>query len=311
MDWESEAPLAPVLRAQLRARDVVLAALLCAVGCGGDPAPTPPASAPDAPARRVVSLVPALTETVVALGASERLVAIGRYDPEVPGRAGLPRLGDALSVSLESVAALSPDLALANGVGLAERLAPLDPPTRVLLLPTDRVADVLAATRRLGALLECDDAAARLVRTLEDALAAARARSAARAAPSPLVLVVVQRRPIYTAGAGSYLHELLEAVGARNAAADLDAAWPVLSEESVVARAPDVVLDASVGDVDTAEGRAAVRAAWDVLATVPAVRDGRVLVLGPEAEPLFRAGPRLPEALRLLEALLYGAETPR
>ena len=125
------------------------------------------------------------------------------------------------------------------------------------------------------------------------------------------VLVVVQRRPIYTAGAGSYLHELLEAVGATNVAGDIDEAWPTLSDETVLARAPDVILDASVGDVDTAEGRAALLAAWREHPEIPAVANDRVYMLGKEGESLFRAGPQLPAAIALLERLLFGGRRDR
>ena len=126
-------------------------------------------------------------------------------------------------------------------------------------------------------------------------MTSARQRAETRGGDPPSVLVVVQRRPLYVAGGGSYLHELLEAVGAKNAVGDLDDAWPVLSDESVVARSPDVVLDASAGTSDPG-------AEAEPLTGLP---ERRVIRLGDESEPLFRAGPRLPEALRLLERLLY------
>jgi ABC-type Fe3+-hydroxamate transport system substrate-binding protein len=291
---------------------LVLAVLLAA--CAEPPADPPsvvPDVVPDAlphGAGRIVSLVPSHTETLIALGAGERLVGIGSLDAPVPGREDLPRLGDAHSVSLESVAALEPDVVVVNGEQLAARLEPLGDLTRVEVLRTDRLADVFAAVERLAALGGRAASGERLVWTMRASLAAARERAARRSGPAPRVLVVVQRRPMYTAGAGSFVHELLEAVGAENVAGDLAAAWPVIAEESVVARAPTVILDSSAGETDTAEGRAALLASWARFDTLPAVRDGRVHILGPEGQPLFRAGPRLPEALALLERLLYEDE---
>jgi len=284
------------------ARGIVLAAAMAVCGCGDRPDPPPQAPEPAAPVLRIVSLVPTLTETVVELGAGALLVGIGEYDPEIPGRPDVPRLGDAFSVSLEALAALQPEVVLVNGVRLAARLEPIQPAIRVEVLPTDRIEDVLATIVRLGAITDRPLAARTLSDRLQAELTAARGRAAERVGPPPSVLVVVQRRPLYTAGAGSYLHELLLAVGAKNAAGDIEEAWPVISEESVVARSPDIVLDASSGtsDPDTAP---------DPLTGLP---DARVLVLGRESEALFRAGPRLPEALRLLERLIFAPpEEPR
>jgi len=276
-------------------RGIVLAAAMAACGCGDRPEEPSRESDPAAPVVRVVSMVPTLTETVLELGAGGLLVGIGEYDPAVPGRPELPRLGDAFSVSLEALTALEPDVVLVNGTRIAARLEPIQPAIRVEVLPTDRVADVLATIERLGVITDRQAAARALAGRLQASLTSARTRANERVGPPPTVLVVVQRRPLYTAGAGSYLHELLEAVGARNAAGDLAEAWPVISEESVVARAPDIVLDASSGTSDP-------DAVPEPLTGLP---NARVLVLGPDSEALFRAGPRLPEALALLERLIF------
>lgn len=279
----------------------MFAAALVACGCGERPDSPPRDLDPTAPVTRVVSLVPTLTESLIALGAGDALVGIGKFDPDVPDRPEIPRLGDAFSVSLEALTALEPDIVLVNSVKLAARLEPLRGDVRVEILPTDRLEDVFAAIERLGEITARPLAARTLTDRVESALTAARGRAAERAGPPPSVLVVVQRRPLYTAGAHSYLHELLGAVGAKNAAGDLAEAWPVISEESVVARAPDIVLDASSGTSDP-------DAAPEPLTGLDGVR---LVVLGAESEPLFRAGPRVPEALELLERLLYADEDRR
>ena len=280
-------------------------ALACAPACGPSSSPSAPATGE---AHRVVSLAPAFTETLIALGATDRVVGIGKYDPDVPGRADVPRLGDAMSVDLESLTALQPDLVLVNATILADRLAPVAARIRVVVLPTDRLDDALRAVDEIARMTGRAEAGVRLRAGIDKSLQEARSRAAARREEgkrSPRVLVVVQRRPYYTAGAGSFVDDLLRAVGAENVFGDVAQPWPTVSEESIVAGAPDVILDASVGDVDTEEGRAALRRDWDRLSTIPAVRTGRVLVIREDA--IFRAGPRIPEALATLERLLYGA----
>lgn len=261
---------------------------------------------PAEPARRIVSLAPAFTEILVALGAGDRIVGIGRFDPEVPGRPSLPRLADASDVSLETLLALEPDLVIVNSRAVAESLRPLAGQIAVLTPPTDRLDDVLALVADLGRRTGRAEAADALLAEIRRALAASRARADARRAAgvaSPRVLVVVQRRPLYAAGRTSFVAELLSAVGARNALDDVEQPWPMISEEAAVARAPDVILDASEGDNATEAGRAALLETWKRLPSIPAVRDGRVLVIREDA--IFRGGPRIPEALARLEALLF------
>ncbi len=281
-------------------------ALACAPACG------PSAPAPSAgEAHRVVSLAPAFTETLIALGAGDRVVGIGKFDPEIPGRADVPRLGDAMSVDLESLTALQPDVVLVNAQVLADRLAPVAARIRVIELPTDRLDDALRAVDEIARLMGRAQAGAALRSNIETSLDAARARAAARREKGkrpPRVLVVVQRRPYYTAGAGSFVDDLLRAVGAENVFGYVTQPWPTVSEESIVARAPELILDAAVGDVDTEQGRDALRRDWARLSTIPAVRDGHVQVIREDA--IFRAGPRIPEALATLERLLYG-EAPK
>ena len=71
-----------------------------------------PAALTQAPPRRIVSLLPAATETLFALGAGDRVVGRTRYD-EDPAVAHLPSVGGGLDPSLEALVALRPDLVLA------------------------------------------------------------------------------------------------------------------------------------------------------------------------------------------------------
>ncbi|MCE9638359.1 MAG: helical backbone metal receptor [Planctomycetes bacterium] len=294
-------------------RILLATALAAGVAACGPPVPhATPAPSADANtaarpiARRVVSLAPAFTETLIAIGAADAIVGIGRFDPEVPGRAGLPRLGDTFSVSLETVLALEPDLVLVASKGSADSLRPASSRLEVLAPPIDHLDDALAIVADLGRRTGHDREAAALAATIRAALDAAVSRARQRAATggrAPKVLVVVQSHPLYVAGRTSFVAELLRAVGAENAVDDVEQPWPMLSEEAAVARAPDVILDASEGDNATEAGRAALLDNWRRFPSVPAVRDGRVLVIREDA--IFRAGPRIPEALAKLESLIF------
>lgn len=283
---------------------LLLTCLALLVACGGEP--DAPAETTPRSVQRVVSLVPALTETVVALGRADRLVAIGDFDPEVPGRPDLPRVGNAATLSVETVVALEPDLVLVNSAQAISSLAPVADRIRVERFHNDRLPQVFDTLDRLGSELDAEPRARELQAELRAALDAAGERARARSR-SPRVAVVVQRSPLYVAGGASFVDDLLRAVGAQNAMGDLDQAWPSISEETLVARAPDVILDSSLQNVTGPTAEDALRASWADLHTVPAVRAGRVVLV--RENHLFRPGPSLVEALDQLEGWLYPEES--
>jgi iron complex transport system substrate-binding protein len=115
--------------------------------------------------------------------------------------------------------------------------------------------------------------------------------------PKRRVLLVVGHRPLIVAGGGSLQDELLRTAGGINVAADAGAAFPQVPLELVVSRAPDVILDAAMGS------EAGGHELFQGLDTVPAVRDGRIVTLEPDA--LFRAGPRVGEAAAMLANAIH------
>jgi iron complex transport system substrate-binding protein len=288
----------------MRSLTLALAALLAAAGpaaaqptgapwpdsgkgaaAGGIRSLGPPA--PAAP-RRVVSLAPSITDTVVALGQVSKLVGVTRFD-SAPEVAKLPRIGGFLDPSAEAVVALRPDLVvwLTDGSALApvQRIAELGIP--VLAVPIIGIEDVIFATRAIARALGDPSAGDRLAARIEDALRRARARAAAL--PRRRVLLVVGREPLVAAGPTSYPDELLAIVGARNAVQGT-VAWPVFPVEKAAALDPDLVIDAAVNEHGGSGGVA--------LSAIPAVRRGAVRYL--TTDDALRPGPRLARALEVL-----------
>jgi len=246
--------------------------------------------APPAAPRRVITLAPSLTDTVVALGKKDLLVGVTRYD-DAPEVARLPRVGGFLDPSPEAVLALRPDLVLwmtdGGALPAVRRMAELGVPVRAL--PVVSVADVLACARLIGAALGDAPAGERLAARLGAAIAAAR-----RSAPPrpPRVLFVVGRDPLVVAGPGSYPDELLRIAGGENAVKGTRA-WPVYPLERAVSDDPDLVIDGAV--LEPAQGLARLDA-------IPAVRRGAVHRLADDGA--LRPGPKLPAALEELSRAL-------
>ncbi len=216
-------------------------------------------------------------------------------------------VGDAQTVSQETVAALAPDLVVLNAEGTAAALGPLRSRLRVLAVPTDTLPQLLDAVGILGAAVGKADRARALRAEMEAALDAARKRNAGR--PRTRVLLVVQHEPYFVAGGGSYVDALLRVLGCENAAGDLKAAWPTLSAEALLERAPEALVDASLGPTGQAAAESEVRAWWGKrFPMLPAARDGRVRSLRDDAA--LRPGPGLEAALRTLEEAIGAPPAP-
>ncbi|MGH7564110.1 MAG: ABC transporter substrate-binding protein [Gemmatimonadota bacterium] len=249
------------------------------------------------PAARIVSLVPSVTETIVALDEAGRLIARTDYDR---GRAvaGLPSVGGGVDPSPEALVALQPDLVIAwrsaRGGGFREALRSAGIP--VYSVSIEDTADVFRTFDRLGTLLGVSQAAGRLAGEVRDSLAAVAADR--RPGPRPTVLFTLLGSPPRTAGPGTFVAQILDIAGGRLAFPDLRERWPEVSLEAIVERQPDVLI---VPVDSTADPRAllAGRPGWRDLR---AVRTGRVR--GVDADLFSRPGPRLAEAARELQRAL-------
>ena len=145
---------------------------------------------PPSEVKRVITVAPSLTETIVALGATERLVGVSRFD-EQPEVERLPRVGGFTDPGVETIVALKPDLVVVQkspgNQKPVEQLAALGIP--VLALPLTSVSDVLDAMTELGRVLKRDEAAAALVAQFQSTRQRIR-EAAKRRARAPTVLLV-------------------------------------------------------------------------------------------------------------------------
>jgi iron complex transport system substrate-binding protein len=245
----------------------------------------------EAPARNVVSLIPASTELLFAIGAGSSLVGRTSYCDYPAAAKAVPDLGDGIKPSIEAILAQRPDLVVLYNSGqnaaVAGRLRELGVPA--LRLNTDALSSVDRVARILGTLTGHKQGADSVAAVFDTALSAAtRPINGNR----PKILLLVWEQPPMTIGRGSFLHELVERAGGRNLFADVTASSGVVSIEAVAARNPDLILT-------TAEGPAAfaTRPEWQV---VPAIREHRFLrVTGSEFN---RPSPRAPDAIRELTA---------
>ncbi len=246
----------------------------------------------DAPPRRIVSLVPSVTELVFAIGAQDALVGVTDFCDYPPAARQKPSVGGMLAPSLETLVALKPDLVVATTAGNREetfiQIERLRIP--VYLVNPTRVADV-------GALTGHESAAAGLAASLDARIKTVLARVAAL--PRPRVLYVLWPEPLIVPGRGALVSELLALAGGDSVTADAAEPYPRYSLEAAVARAPEVIILASHGS-----GQVPLdRAKWERFTSLPAVKAGRLYTT--DGNLLHRYGPRVVDGLERLARLIH------
>ncbi|HUF11683.1 MAG TPA: cobalamin-binding protein [Longimicrobiales bacterium] len=252
----------------------------------------------DGPAVRVVSLVPSVTDVILALGLESRLIARTEYDVD-PRLASLPSVGPGLTPNIEWLAARAPDLVIAwrdvEGRALVNRLGELGIPVYASRL--EDVPTALTTITRVGVLLgqpaRADSLRASMGARLDSVRLAARDRTA------PSVLYLIGGDPPYTPGTGTFVDDLIEIAGGRNLFADLGDGWHSVSVEEVVRRDPDLIVIPVHGSEAGVARALARRPGWRDLR---AVRDDRVHEV--DGELFGRPGPRLDRAAAALSDLL-------
>jgi iron complex transport system substrate-binding protein len=248
-----------------------------------------------APAQRIVTLAPFLTELVYSAGAGGRVVGVSAYSDYPPEAGALPQVASAAGASIESIAALKPDLVLAWKDGIraddVERIARLGP--RVYVAQARSLADVPRLLDAIGTLAGVD--ARPVAAAYEARLAQVRSEYAGR--PEVGVFLEIWDHPLTTISGRHFMNEALATCGARNVFADLPGVAPEVSWEELYARDPPVIV--GVGSAATA---AQFRANWKAHATLSAVKGQRLVYVPPDR--LQRPTARTPDGIAELCAAL-------
>lgn len=255
---------------------------------------------------RIVSIVPAATEILFAIGAGPRVVAVGSFDDFPPEVAGLPRVGALVDPDVERILSLVPDLVVvyASQRDLVRQLTRAQ--VRVFEYRHGGLADIGTAIRRLGEVTGEAATADALARRLERGVERIRQHVADR--PRPRVLLVFGREPgglrnIHASGGVGFLHDMLDAAGGENVLAGVARESAQVTTEQVLARRPDVILEVrAVGPTDEASLRRE-REAWRRLSSLPAVQTGRVVFLS--GAEFVVPGPRVVGAIERMAAALH------
>lgn len=256
-------------------------------------------------ARRIVSIVPAATEMLFAMGAGDRVVGVSNYDRFPPEVAAISKVGGLVDPNVERLLSLRADLAIVydTQTDLKGRLERAGVPIfRYLHSGLD---DVPRTMRELGARIGASAGAEAAATRLEQQLQATKSRVAGK--PRPKTLLIFGRDPgalrrINASGGLGFLHDMLELAGGTDVLSDLHVQSVDMTTEMILARAPEVIIELRYGDLANRTSVENERRVWNALASVPAVRNNRVYLL--TGDEFVVPGPRIAIAAeRLAQAL--------
>jgi iron complex transport system substrate-binding protein len=257
------------------------------------------------PPMRVISLVPALTDIVVAIGGRPQLAAVSSYDDE-PAVKELPRVGALLDPDVERIIALQPDLVLVYGSqhDLMTQLQRASIP--FYEYRHGGLAHVMGTIRDLGKRIGRPAPAEVLARTIETRIGAVKAKTASLRKPKTMLVFGRERgtlRGIYVSGGRGFLHDMLEAAGGVNVFGDILTESVQVSTEQILARAPDVIIELRSTGALSQSGRKIEIDSWNPLSSVPAVRTKRVHLL--VGKQLVVPGPLVADGVEEMARVLH------
>ena len=255
------------------------------------------------PPERIVSLSPANSEILFALGLDEKIVGVTEYCTYPEAALSKEKIGGFSTVNIEKVSVLNPDLIVAADGNSEETVSHLrELGFTVITINADTIDTTLDDILLLGKATGADDKAEALVSSMKEDLAEIAEKTSAE--EKPTILHCMWTDPLWVSGSGTFQDEMITAAGGVNAAAD-EGGWVALTMEKFLTMNPDII----VVDSGNGMGVGADDALRDFFLKDPrmqslsAVQNERVYVVN--ADIIDRGGPRIVEGVEALAEIAH------
>lgn len=256
--------------------------------------------------KRIISLVPNVTEILFAIGAGPQVVAVSTYDVEPPEVRALPTVGALVDPDTERIIALRPDLVITYGsqTDLQTQLKAVNIP--FFDYRHAGLEHIMVTMRVLGVRTGHADQAERVATALQARIDAVTKNVAGQ--PRPKTLLVFGREPgslrnIYASAGKGFLHDMLVAAGGEDVLNDIQKESAQISTETLLTRRPDVIIELNAANRLNDADLKKVLDPWMTLSSVPAVKNHRVIILmGPG---LTVPGPRVADGIERMAKALH------
>lgn len=247
---------------------------------------------------KIISIAPAITETLFAIGAGDRVVGVTSYDDYPEEVKDIEAVGDFSGPNLEVIASLNPDLVLlASGVqaDVIEQLENLG--ATALVYYPESIDAVIKSVLTLGDVCDESEKAAEVAAKMEAVVKEVSEKSAEIDAKTAFIEIGMD--PIFTVGKGTFLNELVEIAGGKNVVKEEQ--YVPYSAEQIVSADPQVYFVTS--GMGTTKEDVLARPGFD---KISAIANGNVFIL--EENLVSRPGPRIVEGLKLVQEALLNAK---
>ncbi len=256
------------------------------------------------PVERIVALSAADCEVLYAVGAGDMLAGRGEYCNYPAEVLEKPSVQSGYETNIEQIIALKPQVLLMSTMAQTEeQIAQLDAAgIAVVVSDAHTIEEVYQSIRIIGTLTGHQDDAAAVIKGMQDSLAEVAEKATGDGSESVYFEVSPLEYGLWTAGKGTFMNEVAELLGLKNAFDDVEG-WGEISEEQVLERNPDYIVTITMyfGEGQTPEEEIAARPGWDA---VNAVKNNKILRL--QDEELSRPGPRIADGAKMLFDLVYG-----
>ncbi|MEW6237529.1 MAG: ABC transporter substrate-binding protein [Candidatus Omnitrophota bacterium] len=257
--------------------------------------------------QRIVCAAPSITEIVFALGRGGRVVGVSEFSNYPPEAAQVEKIGGIIDPNLERIVALKPDLVIV--LGRMEPVSELCRRENIARLRVD-MSDfecVLRDIQTIGDALGRSETAKNLISNMKYDLDDVRLRAKQIGRRIKVFLCVGRKggslAGLYTVNSNSFLNELLEIAGGDNIFKDIGGAYPQVSVESLLKRAPDVIIELNPNETSlSGRGRAELED-WYASPITPAAASGRVYSITDDYVTI--PGPRMVLTARRFYELIH------
>ncbi len=251
---------------------------------------------------RIVSLSPANTETLFALGLGEAVVAVTEYCNYPPEAQEKELIGDFANPSTEKILELSPDLVLASTLQKDTVLQLEDLGVKVLVVESQSLEEIYSSIKMIAEVTAVEEEGEALVLSMMDRVKAVEdALAVIGEADRVLIFYEVYSDPLMSAGDGTFINEIIAYAGGINIFHDVDENYPMVSAEVVAEKEPDVILYPDYhGTADLVLEQMAGRPGWE---NVPAITENRIYAVNDDH--FSRPGPRIVNAIEEAAKFFY------
>ncbi len=261
-----------------------------------------------ASAEKIISLSPSATEILVGLGLKDNIIGTDNYSVVDAfgegGAADTVAVFDLGTPDAEQVIALEADIIISSGLSYYEGGNPLEVATEHGAFVTDiPSATSIDAIREdimfLGNITGKQAEAEQMIADMDARIETVVSTIGDNATGDTLYFEIGSGETLYSQGADTFIHEMIELIGCTNVFAD-QSSWISVAEEAVVAANPDIIMTNDIFATDTPVESIKARTGWDA---VTAVSTDRVFFVSPN--PSSRSSQNVVVALEEMAAAVY------